>query len=71
MWHIWVSELTIIGSDDWCQVIISTKAGILFMGPLGINISDISIEIETFSFKEMTFKMSSENVGHFFPATIC
>ena len=68
---MWVSKLTIIGSDDWCQVIISTKAGILLIGPLGTNISDISIEIDTFSFKKMKFKMSSENVGHFFPATIC
>ena len=62
--HIYVSELTIIGSDnglapDRRQAIIWTNAGILLIGPLGTNISEISIEIDTFSFKKIHLKMSS------------
>ena len=36
-----------------------TNAGILLIGPLGTNFSEILIEIHTFSFKEMHLKMSS------------
>ena len=36
-----------------------TSAGILLMGPLGTNFSEILIEIHTFSFKKMHLKMSS------------
>ena len=62
--HICVSKLTIIGSDnglslDRRQAIIWTNAGILLIGPLGTNFSEISIEIQTFSFKKMHLKMSS------------
>ena len=62
--HICVSKLTIIGSDnglapDQRQAIIWTNAGILFIGPLGTNFSEILIEIRTFSFKKMHLKMSS------------
>ena len=61
--HICVGNLTIIGSDNGLsperrQAIIWTNAGILLIGPLGTNFSDISIRIQTFSFK-MHFKMSS------------
>ena len=38
---------------------ISTNAGILLIGPLGTNLSEIVIEIHTFSFKKMHLKMSS------------
>ena len=49
---------TIIGSNNgllpgWCQVIIWTNAGILLIGPLGTNFSEILIEINSFSFKKM------------------
>ena len=49
---------TIIGSDngllpDGCQAIIWTKTCILSFGSLGINLSEISMEIQTFSFKKM------------------
>ena len=59
-----VSKLTIIGSDnglspDRHQAIIWTNAGILLIGPLGTNLSEISIEILTFSFKKMHLKVSS------------
>ena len=62
--HICVSKLTITGSDnalspDRRQAIIWTNAGILLIGPLGTNFSEIFIEILTFSFKKMRLKVSS------------
>ena len=62
--HICVSKLTIIGSDNGLspgrrQAIIWTNAGILLIGPLGTNFSDILIEILTFSFTKMRLKVSS------------
>ena len=41
------------------QAIIWTNAGILLIGPLGINSSGILIEIHTFPFLKMHLKMSS------------
>ena len=57
------SKLTIIGSDNGLspgrrQAIIWTNAGILLVGPLGTNSSEILIEILTFSFKKMHLKVS-------------
>ena len=62
--HICVGNLTIIVSDNGLspgrrQVIVWTNAGILLIGPLGTNFSEILIEIHTFSFKKMHLKMSS------------
>ena len=62
--HICVSKLTIIGADNGlspgrCQAIIWANARVLLIGPLGTNFSEILIEIHTFSFKKMCFKMSS------------
>ena len=62
--HICVGNLTIIGSandlsPDRRQAIISTNAGMLFIGPYGINFSEILTEIHTLSFKEMHLKISS------------
>ena len=62
--HICVSKLTIIGSDNGLsparrQAIIWTNAGILLIGPLGTNLSEILIEILTFSFKKMLMKVLS------------
>ena len=62
--HICVSNLTIIGSDNGLspgrrQAIIWTNAGILLIGPLGANFSEILIEIQTFSFIKMRLKVSS------------
>ena len=62
--HICVRKLTIIGSDnglspDRRQAIIWTNAGILSIGPLGTNFSEILIEILTLSFKKMRLKVSS------------
>ena len=41
------------------QAIIWTNAGILLIGPLGINFSEILIAIEIFSFTKMDLEMSS------------
>ena len=62
--HICVSKLTIIGSDnglspDRRQAIIWTNDGLLLIGSLGTNFSEILIEILTFSFKKMRLKVSS------------
>ena len=62
--HICVGKLTIIGSDNGLspgrrQAIIWINAGILLIGPLGTNFSEIYIEILTFSFKKMRLKVSS------------
>ena len=64
MTHICVGKLTIIGSDnglspDRRQAIIWTNAGILLIGPLGTNFSEISSEIHTFSFKKKRLNKSS------------
>ena len=62
--HNCVGKLTIIGSDNGLspgrrQAIIITSAGILLIGTLGTNFSEILSEIHTFSFKKMHLKMSS------------
>ena len=62
--HICVNKLTIIGSDNGLspgrrQAIIWTSAGILLIGPLGTNFSEILIKTVTFSFKKMHLKVSS------------
>ena len=62
--HGCVSKLTTTGSDNGLspgrrQAIIWTNAGILLMVPLGTKLSEILIEIHTFSFKKMHLKMSS------------
>ena len=62
--HICVNKLTIIGSDNGLspgrrQAIIWTNAGILLIGPLGTNFSEIAIKIHIFSFKKMHLKKSS------------
>ena len=46
-------------SPERRQAIIWTNAGILLIGPLGTNFSEILIEIYTFSFKKRHLKMSS------------
>ena len=73
--HICVGKLTIIGSDNGLspgrrQSIIWTIAGILIIGPLGTNFSEILIGIQTFSFKKMHLKMSSAKWRPFVSASI-
>ena len=62
--HICVSKLANLGSDNGLspgqrQAIIWTNDGISLIGPLGTNLSEILIGIQTFSFKKMHLKMSS------------
>ena len=46
------------------QAIIWANAGILLIGPVRMNVTEMLIEIETFSLKKMHLKMSW-NGGHF------
>ena len=67
--HICVSDISIIVSDNGLspgqrQAIIWTNAGKLLTRPLGTNLSELLIEIYTFSFKKMHLKISSGNGGH-------
>ena len=64
MTHICVGKLTIIGSDNGLsperrQAIIWTNAGILLIGPLGTNFSEILIEIliEEYMFENFVCEM--------------
>ena len=71
MTHICVGNLTVIGSDNGLspgqrQAIIYTNAGILLIGPLGTNFSEIQIGIQTFSYKKMHLKMASVKWRPFF-----
>ena len=59
-----LKKTTIIGLDNGLspgrrQAIIWTNAGILLIGPLGTNVSEILIIIHKFSFKKIHLKMSS------------
>ena len=61
--YICVGTLNIICSDNGLspgrrQAIIWTNTGILLIGILGTNFSEIFIEIQAFSFKKMHLKMS-------------
>ena len=63
--HICVGNLTIIGPDNGLspgrrQAITWTNVGILLIGPLGTNFSEMLIEIHTFSFKKIHLKMSGK-----------
>ena len=65
---ICVSKITIIGSDNGLspgrrQAIIWTRVGILLIGPLGTNFSEILIEIYTFSLKKRHLEMSSGKIA--------
>ena len=76
-WRIYASvQHTTIASDNGLspvrrQAIISSNAGILLIGPLGTNFSEILIKINTFSFKKCIWKCRQENGGHFVSASMC
>ena len=62
--HLCISKLTSIASDNGLspgrrQAIIWNNAGILLIGPLGTNFSEILIKIQTFSLKKIRLNMSS------------
>ena len=74
--HICVSKLTTTGSDNGLspgrrQAIIWTNGGMLLIGPLGTNFSEILSEIHTLSFKKMHLKMSSAKWRPFVSASMC
>ena len=63
--HVGVSKHPSTGSDNGLspsqgQAIILTNAGLLLIRPLWKMFSEILIEIDTFSFKEMRLKMSAK-----------
>ena len=73
--HICVGNLTIIGSDNGLspgrrQAITWTNAGLLLIGPLRTNFSEILIGIQTFSFRKMDLKMSSAKWRPFVSASM-
>ena len=58
------SNIISIGSNNGLapgqrQAIIWTNAGVLLIGPLGTNFSEILIKTHVFSFKKMHLKLSS------------
>ena len=71
-----VGNLTIIDSDnglspDRRQAIIWSNAGLLLIGPIGTNFSEILIKILTYSFKKVRLKCRLRNGGHFVSASMC
>ena len=73
--QICVSKINIIGSDNGLspgrrQAIIRTNAGILVIGPLGTNFSQILFGIQTLSFKKTHLKMSSAKWRPFVSASM-
>ena len=69
--YICVCKLTTVGSDNGLlpgqrQAIFGTNAGILLIGPLATNFSELLIAIETFSCKKMHFKMASGKCWPFY-----
>ena len=74
--HICISKLTIIASDNGLspgrrQANILNNAGLLSIGLLWTNFSEILIEILTFSFKKMRLKVSSAKRRPFVSASMC
>ena len=74
--YIWVGNLTILDSDnglshDRRQAIIWKNIGVLFIGPLGTNVSDFVIGILTFSFQKIDLKVSPGNGDHCVSASMC
>ena len=68
--HICISELSIIGSDNallpwWRQAIIWINTGILSIGLLGTNFSEILIKIYIFSLKKCIWKCCQKIGSHF------
>ena len=72
--NIYVSRKKSIDSDNgsspaWRQEIICTNIGILLIGSLGTNFSEILIENYTFSLRNMHWKCHLENGSHLSPGT--
>ena len=76
MTHKCVSKLTIVGLDNGlspgrCQAIIWTNAGILLIGPLRINFSEILIENHIFIQENAFENVVCDIVGHFVSIPMC
>ena len=74
--HICVSKPTIIGWDNGLspgrrQAIVWTNAGILLIGLLGTNFSDILIETHNCHSRKRIWKCRLENVGNPVSASMC
>ena len=67
--HIYIGNLTIIGSDNASlhglppQTNVWIHDGMLLIGPLGVNFSEICIEIQTFSYKKKLLRVLSAKQG--------
>ena len=75
MTHIWVGNLTIIGSDNGLspgrrQAIIWTNAGILLIWTLGTNASDSLAEFNHFHSSKYIWKCQ-QNGGYYVLAPLC
>ena len=75
MTDIWISKLTIIGSDNGLvpgqhQAIIRTNAGILLIESLGTNFNEILISIHFYQ-RKCTWKCRQRNSVHFVWAPMC
>ena len=57
--NTWMPHAFITLQPTCGDLIIWTNGGILLIGPLGTNFSEILVEFHTFSFKKMHLKMSS------------
>ena len=73
--YICVGKLTITGSDNGlspgcCQAIIWTNAGILSIGPFGINFRELLIKIYTFHSRKCIWKCCLVNGGYFVSASM-
>ena len=73
--HIYISKLTIIGSDNDLSparrhAIIWTSAGILSVGPLGINYSEILIKIHI-DFHSSKCIWKYQEIGKHFVSAFC
>ena len=74
--HICINRILIIGSDNGLspnrrQAIIWTNAGILLIGPLGTNFSEIPIELIHFHSWKYIWKCCLQNGIHFVSASRC
>ena len=74
--HICVRKLSIIGSENGLspgprQAIIWTNVGLLLIGTIGTNLSEILIKIATFLFKKMPSKISSANWRPLYLTSMC
>ena len=74
--HIWVRKMIIIGPDNGLSpgrrpAITWTNAGILLIGPMATNFSEILIKFIHFHSRKSIWKCRLENAVHFVSASVC